>query len=362
MARRTLESTGVDPSAGPPLDEEHRDSGPAAFRLAIDALARLKAYDVLASIVLDAAGRPTIRWWPVAAALERTGSDRARTALLAFAQDPDPVSRAHAAAGLSVLTDPSVGSALAALASDPEPFVAVNALRGLAKRADPSMAPMLTRLVLDRSRPPAVRSEAILALGAVVTRRILVQWGITGTGIVTMALVTVSLLTMLLLEADSPTWLVIGLPCLYAAAATSAGIPVTNAIMDTAPPGEASNVAAFRGAAALLGGAIGVALMSALVFGVVSTSLATELRREGQDNSRSDQIAASMRDGATSEDVAAQYSVPVADVDQISEAQAVAMVDGFHAFALASAACTALALAVFVGARHRDRPRTGAAS
>lgn len=102
--------------------------------------------------------------------------------------------------------------------------------------------------------------------------------------------------------------------------------------------------------------------MSALVFGVVSTSLAAELRQEGLDDSQSDQIATAMRDGATSEAVAAQYSVPVAEVDQISEAQAVAMVDGFHAFALAGAASTAFALAVFVGARRRDRLHTGATS
>lgn len=45
-----------------------------------------------------------------------------------------------------------------------------------------------------------------------------------------------------------------------------------------------------------------------------------------------------------------------------SEAQSVAMIDDFHALALAGAVCNAVALGVFLDARRRDRLRTGAAS
>src|SRR5262249_16603868 len=52
-------------------DEVRRDTPASAFRLGVFALTRLKAYDQLAAVVLDPAGRPKTAWWPVAFALQR---------------------------------------------------------------------------------------------------------------------------------------------------------------------------------------------------------------------------------------------------------------------------------------------------
>ena len=48
-----------------------------AARLGIFALTRLKAYDALAGAVLDGAGTPVSRWWPVAYAFRRVGDPKA---------------------------------------------------------------------------------------------------------------------------------------------------------------------------------------------------------------------------------------------------------------------------------------------
>ena len=48
-----------------------------------EALARLKAFDPLASVVLDASGLPRSAWWPIAFALQRLEDPRAKPALLA---------------------------------------------------------------------------------------------------------------------------------------------------------------------------------------------------------------------------------------------------------------------------------------
>ncbi len=58
-------------------DESKRDTPAAAFRLGLEALVRLKAYDALAAVVLDASGQPKVRWWPAAFALGRLEDKRA---------------------------------------------------------------------------------------------------------------------------------------------------------------------------------------------------------------------------------------------------------------------------------------------
>src|SRR5439155_21578475 len=82
----------------PPADEDdaRRDTPAAAFRLAIYALVRLKAYPQLAAAVLDAGGQPRVRWWPVAYALQRIDDKRSLPALLTLAKDAQPYTRAFA--------------------------------------------------------------------------------------------------------------------------------------------------------------------------------------------------------------------------------------------------------------------------
>ena len=92
MAEAIVQSGSLAP---PPGDEDDAriDTPAAAFRLAIYALVRLKAYAPLASAVLDANGQPRLRWWPVAYALQRIDDDRALPALMTLAKETHPYSR-----------------------------------------------------------------------------------------------------------------------------------------------------------------------------------------------------------------------------------------------------------------------------
>ena len=58
-------------------DDARRDTPAAAYRLALYALVRLKAYDALSAAALDGSGQPRVRWWPVAFALQRLEDPRA---------------------------------------------------------------------------------------------------------------------------------------------------------------------------------------------------------------------------------------------------------------------------------------------
>jgi cyclophilin family peptidyl-prolyl cis-trans isomerase/HEAT repeat protein len=160
-------------AASPPPSEDQdvrRDTPAAALRLAIFALTRLRAYEPLARAVLDQAGQPRVRWWPVAYALQRLEDPRARPALLALSRDSHPYTRAFAARGLGGLgktSDPAVAAALLSLVTGSDRMVAIEAIRALGRLGDPSAGPALRGLIQNPKSDPSLRVEAVLAAGTV---------------------------------------------------------------------------------------------------------------------------------------------------------------------------------------------------
>jgi HEAT repeat protein/cyclophilin family peptidyl-prolyl cis-trans isomerase len=166
MASGIVESGAL---AEPPGDNEEarRDTPPAAFKLALYALARLKAYGPLASAVLGASGEPRVRWWPVAYALQRIEDARALPALLALTKDPHPYTRALAVKGLGPLKDKSAGPALLPLITSDDRSVAIEAIRSLGRIGDPAAAPALLKIVQTPKGDSNLRLEAVSALSGV---------------------------------------------------------------------------------------------------------------------------------------------------------------------------------------------------
>jgi HEAT repeat protein/cyclophilin family peptidyl-prolyl cis-trans isomerase len=166
MASQIVESGAL---ADPPGDAEdaRRDTPAAAFRLALYALVRLKAYGPLASTVLGPDGEPRVRWWPVAYALQRIEDPRALPALLALARDPHPYTRAFAVKGLGPLRNRSAVPALLPLVTSPDRVVAIEAMRSLGRIGDPAAAPSLLKIVQTPKGDPDLRFEAVSALGGV---------------------------------------------------------------------------------------------------------------------------------------------------------------------------------------------------
>ena len=157
----------------PALEDEdaRRDTPAAAFRLGVHALVRLHAYEPLAAAVLDPAGQPRVRSWPVAYALERIGAlqpagdARALKALLSLAGDPHPYTRAFAVKGLGALKDRAAVPTLIPLVGNAERSVRIEAIRALGRIGDPSAAPAVVALIEDARTEPQVRLEAVSAAG-----------------------------------------------------------------------------------------------------------------------------------------------------------------------------------------------------
>jgi cyclophilin family peptidyl-prolyl cis-trans isomerase/HEAT repeat protein len=157
--------TDADATAGnlsrvePPAD---------AFRLALYALVRLKAYEPLSAAVTGADGQPVGRWWPIAYALQRIEDPRAGAALLELARGPGRYTTAFAARGLGSIKHAGADAVLLPLV-DPKQIDSVIgpcAVRALGQIGGQPALDALLALVRQPELDPNLRLEAVTALGA----------------------------------------------------------------------------------------------------------------------------------------------------------------------------------------------------
>jgi cyclophilin family peptidyl-prolyl cis-trans isomerase/HEAT repeat protein len=161
-------------SCGPllaPIDPDSEvDPAPdvEACRLALYAFVRLKAFDALARVALDAQGEPIARWWPVAFALQRIGDSRAVPALEMLLPTPGIYTAGFALKGLAAAGDRRVVPTALALAARPDADVKlrVAAVRALAQVGGADAVEPLLTLLGDPDTPATLRLEVVTALGA----------------------------------------------------------------------------------------------------------------------------------------------------------------------------------------------------
>lgn len=188
--------------------------------------------------------------------------------------------------------------------------------------------------------------------GAFIKRR-----GVAVSGTVLLVVVALALFATALIELDTPIWVSVLMLSVYSAAAVGASVTLTNAVMDLAPKGEEGIFSSYRGAALNLGSAVGVAGMTTIVFLAASGFLQQQSVAAGLDPDTSSQIATELRQGTTPEDAATLYAVPVEEVDQITEIQTQAFVEGLHAHGVVGGSVTLVAAGVFFVVRRKQERR-----
>lgn len=144
-----------------------------AVRLGAYALARLGAYEALASVLLDDAGQPRSRWWPVAYAFQRVAHPQAAPVLLALLQGEGQLTRAFAARGLGALKEARAESLLQAISAAPgEPLaVRIQAVRALGSIGGARAAETLVKVITAPQVDSHLQLEAVTALGQLRQRR-----------------------------------------------------------------------------------------------------------------------------------------------------------------------------------------------
>ena len=149
-------------------DDETWPAAPEAeaFKLAIFALVRLKAFDPLATAVLSG-GQPATTWWPVAYALQRIGDPQAAPALVALLEVKGRYTAAFAARGLGVIKHTAAAPRLTRFLEPKEKApieVVVSAVRALGQMQASASAPALAAVASAPGTDPNVRLEALGAL------------------------------------------------------------------------------------------------------------------------------------------------------------------------------------------------------
>lgn len=199
-----------------------------------------------------------------------------------------------------------------------------------------------------------VPAELTAITGAWLSGRLMKRRGIRLTGTLALLTMSASLFLTVTQTVTMPLVVALSIVCLYSLGMTAANAPVTNSIMNLAAPGAEGSAAAFRGASGSLGNAIGVVMMSTLVFATFQASLTTSLQQSGSDTSQVPAVAQALRDGVSSEQVSTQFAVPLAEVDDIDDEQKQAMVDAYRAQGMAGGFVLLLATAIFAFSRQRE--------
>ena len=152
-----------------PDDETPKGPDVEACRLSIVALVRLRQFEALSRVVLDANGAPVSRWWPVAFGLQRSGDAKAAGPLAALALGPGVYTPAFALRGLAALNDSRTAPLAAPVAAraDADVRLRAEAIRALGRVGAREALPMLVGLIDDKSTPPGLVLEAITAMGAI---------------------------------------------------------------------------------------------------------------------------------------------------------------------------------------------------
>ncbi|HNE87873.1 MAG TPA: MFS transporter [Actinomycetota bacterium] len=179
--------------------------------------------------------------------------------------------------------------------------------------------------------------------------------GMVRTGVWFLMVTGLSLALSVLVGVDSPLWWPVLVTCLYSFASVGAGVPMTNALMDDAVADNETDASAYRQAAIGVGTAIGIAMISAVVFSAFSASLTHQLADAGLDSAPATQIAADLRSGASVQQESSQYAVPVTEVTNIDEAQKRALLDGMDAHGVVGALLSVITAGLFWWSRRASR-------
>ena len=196
--------------------------------------------------------------------------------------------------------------------------------------------------------------------GAIMASRLMQARGLTFTG--TAAIIGSSVMCLLCMLQSTTISILVPLLILmgFSACTTGAAATLTNAIMNSAHKGHEGQASAFRTAAAALGSSLGTVFLSTIVFVTMTGSMTDPATSTGLGLQEARAIAQSVIGGASSEEVASQYSVPVTMVEQITLDEQQAAATGYQAQGLGSGVVLLVAAGLYYTARRRlKRPEEG---
>jgi len=194
--------------------------------------------------------------------------------------------------------------------------------------------------------------------GAWFAGLLLRRLGMRMAGTLLMAGVSVTMFLTVAQQADTPVAYPMLVLSLFALAYTGAGVVLTNAVMNLAPPGSEGSTSSARGAAWQLGIALGVALSAAVFFGTAQSTMQDLVAESGGDPGTAAVVVSALRDSTvTDSEIATQYALPVDVVAEYDREWLQAQLTGYHAQGLLGGGVALVATLLFFFNRRAFRPQ-----
>lgn len=200
-----------------------------------------------------------------------------------------------------------------------------------------------------------VPAQLAAILGArILSERMTERLGLKRSGVLLLIALAGVLALALTFSGTTPLWWILVYACLFGAVVTGVGVVVLNALMSTAPADEGGNTAAYDGAATEVGIALGVVLMSGLVFGVGQMSLNAQLEASGLTAEESASVFADMQAQSTSPQLNSAYTYPLPDGADVSDLQQQAIADGLRVNGAAGVVIALVCAGLFAVHRRQE--------
>ncbi len=175
-----------------------------------------------------------------------------------------------------------------------------------------------------------IPAQVAAILGALLGGKLILRVGVARAGLLLITATGLALWASAVIGSDSPLWLPMAIMSVYAVFVVGAGVPLTTAIMGSVAKGDEGDASAFRGAATNLGNALSVAVMTVIVAAAINFTLQQEYAAAGLDPETVAPIAKAIEAGSTTQDLSAQYAIPVTEVEDIDQMQVDAFVSGYR--------------------------------
>ena len=201
-----------------------------------------------------------------------------------------------------------------------------------------------------------VPSQVAGIAGAWFAKNLLQRLGVRIAGTVMLSGVTIALFLTVGQTVDISIIYPVLVLCLFSLAFTGGGVVMTNAIMNLAPAGKEGSASAIRGAAGAVGVAVGVVLTATIAFGAAERTVENLVSEQGGDWEQAVAIIDEIRDGTSSEEIAAQNAVSVELVSEYDAELREGLVAGYRAQGLLGGCVGLVATLIFVFNRRGLRP------
>lgn len=204
-------------------------------------------------------------------------------------------------------------------------------------------------------------SQLAALFGAFLAAWIIRRSSIRRAGVVLLVGLAASMLACLIISEGTPVWVPILIVTGYSLFLIGAGVPVANAIMNSAAKGSEDAVASYRAAASNLGTALGVAVFTVITFGAANFAFTASQSQQGYVQGSpayvsNTELAVDLYTGnpqVVENDEAGATSQQIADT---TASEVAAMIAGVRTQGILGGAATVAALAIFgFGTRRRER-------